>query len=116
MKLTFFISRTNQNYRKTLTISESASKIKVIIPSTSEFCLCQQLIVNKNFSMKRRFYDFFQKCKSCDIDQGHIRKPLQSSKNSTKISTLKLSVDFSQVAQFLATFNVLQIVTTFALL
>ena len=84
MKLTFFISRTNQNYRKPLTISESASKIKVIIPSTSEFCLCQQLFVNKNFSMKTRFYDFFKNANPVTSTKATLESPYKVLKIAQK--------------------------------
>ena len=51
---TFFISRTKQTYAKTLTVSESTFKMKVMSPSTlfelllTSAVICKQRILRKN--------------------------------------------------------------------
>ena len=107
MKLkTVFISRTKQNYTKPVTISERASKIKVILSSTlfPNFAYVSSYL-SKKLLHKNDIVHFFQNYKGCQIKHGLFRKPSQSSTNSTKIYPKMFRTLFTFVHS-LATFNV----------
>ena len=71
------------------------------------------VIFKQRFLHENEIVQYIWNYKCYDVNQGHFRKPLQSSANIIKISILKLSVHFSWAVQVLATFNV-QIVITLA--
>ena len=84
MKLTiFFISRNKQIYLKTLVAPESTFKIKSMLPwILYEILLTSAIICKQRFLHKNEIVQYLQNYKYQDVNQGHVRKPLQTSTNS----------------------------------
>ena len=76
-----FISRTKQNYTKPLTISERASKIKVILPSTLFRILPMSAVICKQKLLhETRLYNFFKTTNAVTSNKAtleNLRKVLQ---------------------------------------
>ena len=85
MKLrTFFVSRTKQVYGKTLSVSESTFKVKVMsLWHLMNFCLRSSYLQTKIFH-KNQIVQYLKNYKYQDVNQSHFRKPLQALTNAMK--------------------------------
>ena len=77
MKLTiFFISRSKQIYATTLTISESAFKMKVMPLWTHfELLLMSAVICKQRLLHEKEIVQYLQNHKYQNINQDHFKKP-----------------------------------------
>ena len=101
MKLTTcFILKTKQIYTKTLTVSESTFKIKLMSAWTlfSKFCLRQQFFANKDFYTNKRFCNIFKTTNTKKLIKAISESSSKFLQTPWKKTTLKQPIHFSRAA------------------
>ena len=99
MKLTTcFILKTKQIYTKTLTVSESTFKIKLMSAWTlfSKFCLRQQFFANKDFYTNKRFCNIFKTTNTKKLIKAISESSNKFLQTPWKKTTLKQPIRFSR--------------------
>ena len=93
MKLTtFLVSRTKQIHAKTISVFESTFKIKVIsVLTLSEILLMSAVICKQRILHENEIVQDLQNYKHEDVNQGHFRKPSETSANAMKNNHPKTS-------------------------
>ena len=106
MKLTtFLVSRTKQIHAKTISVFESTFKIKVIsVLTLSEILLVSAVICKQRILHENEIVQDLQNYNYEDVNQGHFRKPSETSADAMKNNYPKTI--FSWAVQFLPTLYV----------
>ena len=65
-----------------------------------EILLTSAVICKKRFLHENEIMQYLKSCKYQDFKQGHFRKALQASTNTTKTAALQDSIHFSRAVQF----------------